>query len=76
VDRAGTWSERRGGASHAEANVGEGSKDLGGGVGKRGSRDRLAEAASASRLSGVAEEMGCGTYFLVGESESVPEQGL
>ena len=32
--------------SYAQANAGEGRKDLGTGMGERGSKDRLAEAAS------------------------------
>ena len=62
--------------SHAEANIGKDSKDLGTGVGERGSRDRLAEAASTSWLRGFAQTLGSRAHLLAAFSEPAHEQGL
>jgi transposase len=60
VGRKRTRLERRGRAQASEARPGEDSQDLGGGMGQRGQKDRLAEAHAAEGLSGLAEEVGGG----------------
>src|SRR5215207_2455919 len=76
VGRAGARVACRGRASHAEANIGEDCKDLGRGVGERGSPDRLAEVDPAAWLRGFAQTLGGGAHLLMVESKPAHEQGL
>jgi hypothetical protein len=52
VGRTATRAERRSRPSYTEADTREDREDLGTGVGQGGPSDRLAEAASTSRLRG------------------------
>ena len=73
MGRVGARAECQGRASPKEANIREDRKNLGTGMGKGGSRDRLAETAPTSGLRGFAETLGRGTYLLVVEPEQVDE---
>src|SRR5215217_1354964 len=60
VGRKGVGLERRGRASYPEAHTREGRANLGGGMGKGGSKDRVAEVDAAPGLRGPAAPVGCG----------------
>src|SRR5215210_4466608 len=76
MGRRGDGLECRGRAQATQAHTRGGGEGLGRGVGERRQGDRLGEAHAASRLQGVAEEVGGGAYLLVVEPEQTDEQGL
>ena len=60
MGRKGVGLERRGRASYPEAHTREGRANLSGGMGKGGSKDRVAEVGAAPGLGGpAAPVVGC-----------------
>jgi transposase len=76
VGRKCARPERPGRASHPEAHTRGARADLGGGMGKGGAKDRVAEVGAAPRLRGPAASVGCGADVRLVVPQPQDEQGL